>query len=346
MIKKGSVALVTGATGMLGTRLIVDLVAENISVKAMYRSEKRIAQFEKNCSYYLDNPSEISDKITWVKADILDYVSLLELLHDIDIIYHCAAMVSFHKTDHEKMFRNNIEGTSNLVNAALENGIKKFVHVSSVAALGKEEEGLLINEHTAWMPNKRQSGYGISKFHSEMEVWRGINEGFEAIVVNPSVILGPGEWKTGSASFYQNIYSGLKFYTEGVTGFVDVRDVSKAIVMLSINENWNKAKSKRFLLNADNLSYKDLFGQIAEVLKIKPPGIKANRLMLSSGWRLALILGKITGRKPAITKETNYSARSYNKFDGSFITTQFDFQYRPIEKTIKEIGEMFVSSIK
>lgn len=345
MLNEGSIALVTGATGMLGTRLIVDLVANNISVKAMYRSENRIEQFEKNCSYYVTNPSDISNKVTWVKADLSDYVSLLDILKGIDIIYHCAAMISFHKNEHEKMFRNNIIGTSNLVNAALENGVKRFVHVSSVAALGKEEKGLLINENTAWMLNKRQSGYGISKFHSEMEVWRGINEGFEAVVVNPSVILGPGEWKTGSASFFHNIYSGLKFYTEGVTGFVDVRDVSKALVLLSNNKNWEKAKSKRFLLNAGNLSYKELFGQIAEVLKIKPPGIRANRVMLSSGWRLALVLGKITRRKPSITKETNYSARSYNKFDGSFITKQFDFCYRPLENSIEEIGKMFLASL-
>ena len=346
MFKDGDIALVTGATGMLGTRLIVELVSKNVTVKAMYRSENRIEQFHRNCSYYVDDPSTILEKISWVKAEMLDYISLVEALKGIDIVYHCAAMVSFHKTDREKMFRNNIVGTSNMVNAALENNVKRFVHVSSVAALGKEEEGLLINENTAWIPNKRQSGYSISKFHSEMEVWRGINEGFEAVIVNPSVILGPGEWKTGSASFYQNIYSGLKFYTEGVTGFVDVRDVAKALVLLSDDDHWEQAKSKRFLLNAENLSYKDLFGQIANVLKIKPPGIKANRIMLSSGWRLALILGKITGRKPSITKETNYSARSYNLFDGSYITKQFNFEYRTMETTIKEIGEMFLASVK
>ena len=346
MVEEGNIALVTGATGMLGARLIVELVSKNVTIKAMYRSENRIEQFQNNCSYYVDDPSEILEKITWVKAEMLDYISLVEALKDVDIVYHCAAMVSFHKTDHEKMFRNNIKGTSNMVNAALENNVKRFVHVSSVAALGKEEEGLLINEHSAWIPNKRQSGYSISKFHSEMEVWRGINEGFEAVIVNPSVILGPGEWKTGSASFYHNIYSGLKFYTEGVTGFVDVRDVAKALVMLSDNKNWERAKSKRFLLNSANLSYKELFGQIANVLQIKPPAIKANRIMLSSGWRLALILGKLTGRRPAITKETNYSARSYNKFDGSFITREFDFEYRPIEDSIKEIGRMFLASVR
>lgn len=346
MDNKVKSVLVTGATGMLGARLVYDLLEEGHLVRAIYRKKERIAQFVENVGYYTQNVDAVNKKIEWVQGDVLDYSTLFEALKGIDIVFHCAAMVSFYPPDKYTMHQTNITGTANLVNACLENGVKKYCQVSSIAALGKAENGALTNEETAWIPEKKASGYSISKFHSEMEVWRGMNEGLEAVVVNPSVILGPGEWHSGSPAFFNNIYKGMKFYTTGVTGYVDVRDVTKAMLLLTCEENWAQARSNRYLLNAANITYQELFAGIASSLNVKSPSIKASGLMLGLAWRMAWFFGKLTGKKPLITRHSTEAASRVSKFDGTKITNQFSFQYQPIDTTINEIGAMYLEYIK
>lgn len=341
---KSKTVLVTGATGMLGARLVFDLIEKGFTVRAIYRNKNRINQFKENIGYYTNKIDDFNSKIDWFEANVLDYSSLFPALEGIHIVYHCAAMVSFFPADKELMLETNINGTANLVNACLEKGVKKICHVSSIAALGKTENGELITEETAWIPEKKISGYSLSKFHSEMEIWRGINEGLEAVIVNPSVILGPGEWHTGSPAFFNNVNKGMKFYTTGVTGFVDVLDVSAAMIDLCSEENWEKSKSNRFLLNATNITYKELFTSIAQSLNVKAPTLNTNKILLGTAWRMAWLGGKLTGSKPLITKHSAASASKIQKFDGSKITKLTGFIYRPLEITIKEIGEMFLSS--
>ena len=336
--------LVTGATGMLGARLVFDLIEKGFRVRAIYRNKKRIDQFKENIAYYTDKVEEYNSKVEWFEANVLEYSSLFSALKGIDMVYHCAAMVSFLPADKSLMYETNINGTANLVNACLENRIIKICHVSSIAALGKTENGELINEETAWIPEKNLSGYSISKFHSEMEIWRGINEGLEAVIVNPSVILGPGEWHTGSPAFFNNVNKGMKFFTMGITGFVDVRDVSAAMLLLCNDENWEKSKSNRFLLNATNITYKELFTSIAHALKVKAPTLNANKILLEIAWRAAWLAGKLTRQKPLITKYSVASASKISEFDGSKISKLFGFKYRPIDITIDEIGQMIIKN--
>jgi dihydroflavonol-4-reductase len=144
------------------------------------------------------------------------------------------------------MIANNVEGTANLVNAALEKGVRKICHVSSVAALGRLDEQQLITEETNWVPSKKISGYSESKFFSEVEIWRGIEEGLNAVIVNPSIILGPANWETGSAKMFKTVWDGMKFFTRGVTGFVDVRDVVKAMILLMDEQYFEKIKTSVF----------------------------------------------------------------------------------------------------
>jgi dihydroflavonol-4-reductase len=274
---------------------------------------------------------------------MLDYESLCTAVEGVDLVIHSAAMVSFHSSDAALMYEINIQGTSNIVNACLLKGVSKFCQVSSIAALGKEDEGEMIDENSTWIPEKKHSSYAISKFHSEMEVWRGINEGLEAVVVNPSVILGPGEWHAGSPAFFNNIFKGMKFYPGGGTGFVDVRDVSAAILLLIEEKNWAASNKNRYLLNASNLAYKDAFIQIANALKVKAPSMLANKYLLSIAWRAAWVAGKIVGTKPLITKGSVGNASKMQLFNGSKITNEFGFVYRPIEQTFSEIGQMYLS---
>lgn len=327
---------------MLGARLVFDLLNNGNRVKAIYRSKKRISQFTKNVGFYCKNPEELTGLVEWIEADVLDYDSLYNAVDGIDILYHSAAMVSFHKDDHQQMFDINIKGTANVVNACLEKQVPRICFVSSIAALGKEEEGQMIDENSTWIPEHKHSGYQISKFHSEMEIWRGINEGLDAVIVNPSVILGPGEWHAGSPAFFNNIYKGMLFYPGGGTGFVDVRDVSKAIVSLTTDSNWEKAAKKRYLLNAENKSYQEVFTLIAHALGVKAPQYLATKLLLGIAWRAAWLVGKLTGKKPLITSGSVANASKNQLFDGSKVTREFGFIYQPVEESIQQIGQMYL----
>lgn len=338
--------LVTGATGMLGARLVFDLLKQGDKVKAIYRNRNRIKQFITNVGFYCKNPEELSALVEWIEADVLDYESICNAVEGVDLVMHVAAMVSFHKDDKEMMYEINIQGTSNVVNACLLKEVPRICFVSSIAALGKEEEGEMINEQSTWIPEQKHSGYQISKFHSEMEIWRGINEGLDAIIVNPSVILGPGEWHAGSPAFFNNIYKGMLFYPGGGTGFVDVRDVSEAMMLLTSGKNWEKACKKRYLLNGVNLSYKDAFTQIAQSLNVKAPKYLATKFLMGIAWRAAWGVGKLTRKKPLITRGSVSNASKIQLFDGSKITNEFGFRYRPIEDTIQEIGQMYLAANK
>jgi nucleoside-diphosphate-sugar epimerase len=218
--------------------------------------------------------------------------------------------------------------------------------VSSIAALGRLENGQLVTEETNWVPSKKISGYSESKFFSETEIWRGIEEGLDAVIVNPSIIFGPANWETGSAKMFKTIWDGLKFYTKGITGFVDVRDVAKAMVLLMEERNFENAKNQRFLLNAENLSYQDVFYQIADSLGKARPKYFAPDLLLGFVWRAAKFAGLINGKPVMITRETVANSNVIYKFDGSKITRKFNFEYRPISETIQQTAAFLKKELK
>jgi dihydroflavonol-4-reductase len=298
--------------------------------------------FKNYIRLYGGDVENVFNWVEWVEADLLDFHKLTEALADVDVVYNCAAMVSFHPSDREEMFEININGTGNLVNACIESEVKKICHVSSIAALGRSENGGLIDENSAWIPEEKHSGYSITKFHSEMEVWRGVEEGLCAVIVNPSVIIGPGDWKSGSSAFFGQLSRGLRFYSSGATGFVDVRDVSSAMLLLTSNNNFEKTCGNRFVLNAANMSYHEFFSKIALAIGVSPPFVPVKKIMLSLAWRLAFLAAKVTGRKPHITQETALSASNRLEYDGAMITRKFGFQYRPIDESIAEIGGVFL----
>ena len=325
---------VTGGTGLVGAHLLFELTSKGKGVKALKRETSNLQQVLKTFSYYSETPKKLFDLIEWVDSDILDYFSLENILVGITEIYHCAAIVSFDSNERQKMIANNVEGTANLVNAAIENGVKKICHVSSIAALGRLENGELITEETNWVPTKRISGYSESKFFSETEIWRGIEEGLDAVIVNPSIIFGPANWETGSSKIFKTIWDGMKFYTTGITGFVDVHDVVKAMILLMDEANFESAKNNRYLLNAENLSYKNVFTQIADALEKPRPRYFASDFLLKFVWRGAKLASYISGKAAVITRDTVANSNAVNNFDGSKISKQFDFEYLPISESI------------
>ncbi len=327
---------VTGGTGLIGAHLLYELAKEGKDIKALKRETSNLEQVKKIFSYYIANPEPLFEKIEWVNGDILDYFLLEKLLNGVTEIYHCAAIVSFRSNERKKMITANVTGTENIVNAAIQSGVKKICHVSSIAALGRHSKGLPVTEETQWGPSKKNSGYSESKFFSETEIWRGIEEGLDAVIINPSIVLGPGNWKTGSPKLFKSIWDGMTFYTKGETGFVDVRDVVKAMLLLMEPSNFERAKNQRFLLSAENTSYRNFFNQIAVALEKQSPQFYASNLLLGIVWRAATFAGWLTRRPSAITREAVSGSNRINRFDGSKITQTIDFSYRPLSDSIKQ----------
>jgi dihydroflavonol-4-reductase len=337
--------LVTGGTGLVGAHLLYELTNSGQRVKALRRPQSNTNWVRKIFSYYSTNVDELYARIDWVEGDILDYLSLEEALEGVSGIFHCAAIVSFHGDDNDMMLNNNVKGTANLIDAAIHNGVSRFCHVSSIAALGKTQDGSEINEETYWTPSKRKSGYSLSKFFSEMEVWRGIEEGLDAVIVNPSIIMGPGNWEIGSPKLFQSIWKGLNYYTKGISGFVDVRDVVKAMILLMDDRQFEQVKNQRFILNAGNLSYQDFFNKIADGLNKPRPRSFASDVKLHIAWRMAKAASFFTGKRPLITRDAVSGSNQKNQYSGEKITKTNGFEYRSLDSSISDIAEIFLKDM-
>ncbi len=311
--------LVTGGAGLLGTELITQLLAEGKPVRAIY-NKTPLAAFDPN-------------KLQQLQCNILDVVGLEEAMKGIEQVYHCAAIVSFNPKRRREMFSINIEGTANVVNAALDAGVKKMVHTSSVAALGRIREDQPIRETMNWTEETSNSAYGQSKYLAEMEVWRGIGEGLDAVMVNPVLILGAGNWNDSSSRVFKSVYEEFPWYTEGTTGFVDVRDVAKAMIQLMGSD----ISAERFIISAEDRSFRDVFNLIAKAFGKKPPHKKVTPLIAKIVWRLEAIKSRFTGKDPLVTKETAKTAMAKVQFDNSKLKKYLPgFTYHTVEETITD----------
>jgi nucleoside-diphosphate-sugar epimerase len=332
----------TGGTGMLGSHLLLDLTRSGVKVHALKRKNSDLNIVRKIFSWYTSDPDLLFRQIEWVEGDLSDKDSLRKGMEGADAVVHAAAKISFNPGDHSAMLVENMEGTMILVDLALELNIPRFCHVSSIAALGSQDSGLPVDEAFSWKNDRHRSAYSESKFLSEMEVWRGVQVGLECVVVNPSVILGPGNWNSGSPRFFRTVAKGMKFYTSGSNGFVDVRDVSKAIIGLLFVQDWDSVKNQRYVISAENRPYREIFEMIAVALHRPIPGIRANRLLLQLGWRASWLVSRLTGANPDLTRETARTSQKIAAYDGSKITGTIDFSYTPIDQTIKDIGKIFL----
>lgn len=324
---------ITGATGLVGSHLVVKLLSEGLEVKALRRPHSDLSLINRVLARSFDDPKAAFEKIIWIEGELSDYYSLEEALAGVDFVYHCAARVSFRPADQKNMQYTNIQGTANLVNAALYCKVKKFCHVSSVAALGRAEPGKPVSEKTAWKASGNNSAYAISKYGAEREVWRGIAEGLKAVIVNPSIILGAGNWDDGSAAIFKTIAEGMKFYTKGINGFVDVKDVVDVMLLLMQGDY----EGERFVVSAASISYEALFEHIASGLKVDGPHIYARPWMGDVAWRFYFVKQLFTGKKALVTRETARSARNVHFYPATKLVQTTRFQFRPIEETIAEI---------
>lgn len=326
--------LVTGATGLVGSHLLISLLHENDSVKALYRNSKHIEKVKNVFAY--KNQLNLFDKINWVEADITDIPALNKAFEDVTFVYHCAALISFDPKDEENLRKVNIEGTANVVNCCIDFGIKKLCYVSSIAALGDTKEGeTVITEETEWNPEKLHGDYAISKHGAEMEVWRGFQEGLEVVIVNPGVIFGYGFPEHGSSVIFNSVKKGFPFYTKGKTGIVAVEDVVNCMIQL-MNSSHN---GQQFTIVAENVSLERLLSIIAEGLKAKKPSIYANKTLTSMAWRLDWLLSKLIGKKRSFTKATAKASHSVDVYDHSKIITALNYQFRVMEEYLLTLSE-------
>ncbi len=331
--------LVTGASGLVGSYLLKGLLEKQEKVKALIRTEESIKKIVEVFQYYNLDLSKFRNNIEWVYGDITNEAQVSEAFKSVNKVYHCAASVSFYEKDKKLINKTNIGGTANIVNCCLENNIEKLVHISSIAAVKKTSENKLVIEENGWPSGKLQA-YAFSKTQSEFEVWRGIEEGLKAVIVNPSVILGPGNWNSGSSLLFKRVYRGTNFFTKGVTGFVDVRDVVSIILELMDSE----IHSKRFILNGANLSYEKLFKTIAENLYVRPPTKYASPNITEFAWRISKLISIMTFTKPGLTKSVAKASHKVQNYSSSRICKEIGFEFIPIEETIRFTCEKFLES--
>ena len=332
--------LVTGATGFVGAHLLYQLVETNEHVRAIYRSEKTIEKVTEVFSLYGANASLIS-KIEWFKADITDVPSMIPAFYGVKKVYHCAAFISFNPKDYREMRKVNIHGTAIIVNLSIDAKVNKICFVSSIASIGSSIYGEPSKEENEWNPQADNSGYSITKFGAEMEVWRASQEGVDVVIVNPGIILGGGFWNAGSGQLFTKIFHGLKFYTEGKTGFVGVKDVVKTMVFLTNST----IKNERFILVSENKSYKEVFFLIADALKKKRPYKRIHRWKMELLWRGSSFLSIITGKEPLLTKYAAKSANSTSLYTSKKVQEILPFKFQTIEAVVKEVSENYPTTL-
>jgi nucleoside-diphosphate-sugar epimerase len=335
--------LVTGGTGLLGSHLLIELTGRGEKVRAIYRTESKRDSVKRIFGYYGSNTHKLWDRIDWVKGDVLDVPSLEDALEGVTHVYHCAAAVTFLPKDRPYMHKVNVEGTANLLNLCAEKTGIRFCHVSSVAAIGRDGSEEVISEQNEWKDSDHNAAYAISKHNAELEVWRAMQEGLEVFMVNPSLIVGPGDWDASTGAMFKKAWNGLPFYTRGGNCFVDARDVASAMVELMATD----VTGERFIVGAENRKFKDVFEQIATKMGKNPPRFEATPFLTELTWRVESVISALTGKKPFITKEVAHHAMQLNRYDNSKLLKYLPgFSYRDFNETLDFVSEKFVEDQK
>ncbi|WNH08337.1 NAD-dependent epimerase/dehydratase family protein [Thalassobellus suaedae] len=334
--------LVTGSTGLVGAHLLYKLASNNENVKAIYRSSHKLENVKNVFSTYTKDYELLFNSIEWIQADILDIPLLSEAFKNVSYVYHCAAFVSFEPDKYQLLRQTNIEGTANIVNLCISNDITKLCYVSSVATIGNTLNKEPITEKTEWNPEVDNSVYAITKYGAEMEVWRGTQEGLNTVIVNPGVILGAGIWRYGSGSLFKKAHKGLKHYTSGTIGLISIDDVISIMIQLLKSDIVNE----RFILVAENWTYKQFLQTLAKSVDANIPEKLASKRLLKVAWKLDWLKSKVTGKRRQLTKQIAYSLSSKKNYSSNKIETTLNYTYKDVNKSIIEIGNLYLKQVK
>ena len=332
MISKDSKILITGATGLIGSHITRRLWKEGYhNIYAIKRSSSK-----------MDLLPDIANKLNWLEADVVDIISLEPCFEGVEVVIHAAAVVSYDPKKSDLMNDINVGGTANMVNLSLDFGVKRFVHVSSVAALGRPTKTHVRNENTEWDHSVKTTDYAISKYKSEKEAWRGYAEGLSMVMLNPSFVIGASNWSESSSRIWSQMAKGIPYYPLGSNGYVDVRDVSKA-VLIAMNSDLN---GERFVLSAETIPYKTAFTWIAEAIGAKVPSRALTPLIRNIGWRLEWLRSKLTGSSQLLTAASAESTSQETHYDSTKSREELGIIYRPLKQSIEDVGKIFLQSQK
>jgi nucleoside-diphosphate-sugar epimerase len=323
--------LVTGGTGLVGSHVVAALLRHTTdTVRATYRSQPKQELTMRMLAHCYPNLD--TSRLQWVEADLLDIDSLYEATEGATEVYHTAALVSFSNRDHRKLMKTNVEGTANAVNAALDNHVSLFAYVSSTAALSRTPGSTVVKDTKAWNRDIGPSAYARSKFLGEREAWRATEEGMEVIIVNPSVLSGPGNWNDGSLEIYRRVYNGLKYYPVGGNAVTDARDVATALLALRDAG----IRNERFVLAGNNVRMKNYLDLIAGAFDRKPPGRRVRPWMAELAWRGDALWSYVTGSKHKLPKHTARAASTITEYQAREICERTGFTYTPLETSVAE----------
>ncbi|MDO5978432.1 NAD-dependent epimerase/dehydratase family protein [Flavivirga spongiicola] len=330
--------LVTGSTGLVGSHLLYKLVSNNEKVRAIYRTERKLANVKSVFATYTSNYEPLFKEIEWVKADLLDIPALSEAFKHVTYVYHCAAFVSFEPDKYQILRKTNIEGTANIVNLCLSNTISKLCYVSSIATLGRTINNEEITEDTVWNPEDDHNVYAITKYGAEMEVWRATQEGLNVVIVNPGVILGAGIWRYGTGSLFKKAHKGFKYYTSGTIALIAIEDVVSIMIALTKSDIINE----RFVLVAEHWTYKQFLQTLSKSVHVKPPEKMISSWLLKLAWKLDWLKTKLTGKRRQLTRHIVISLSTETKYNNKKVKKVLDYKFKSIDETIATIGDLYL----
>ncbi len=319
----------TGANGLIGSFIAREFLSEGVPVRAVRRANSDLRLIR-----------DIEDRIEWVEGDVLDVPFLESAIRGCTYVVHAAAVVSFSPKEREKLYKINVEGTANVVNVCLSEGIQKLAYISSVAALGRPSQQskdpqhpTVVDENQKWEESPLNSHYAISKYQAELEVWRGVSEGLNSVIVNPSVVIGEGDWDKSSTALFKYVYNEKSFYTEGTFNYVDVEDVAEAVYRLVYSD----IKNERFILNAGRTTYREFFELIARHMGKKAPSYRVTPLIAEIAWRWEALKAVFTGKPPLVTRETAQSSQQHFTYPATKLEKTLSFQFRTLDESTRRI---------
>lgn len=332
--------LVTGGTGLIGAHLLYELVSQGHSVRALRRSSSSDRVVRKIFHYYAPDAEKLLKTITWCDGDITDRASLEAAFEGVEQVFHCAAVVSFDPKEEAHIIHTNVQSTQNIVALCLSHGVQKLCHLSSVAALARDHKATEVHltEAAPLEFFEGASAYARSKALAEQEVWKSMEKGLQAFIVNPTIVLGPGDWDKSSAKLFGTIWKGLKFYTEGSNSFVDVRDVATVMVQLMQRD----ISGERFIVTAENLPFRTVFNGIADGLGVARPSIKTTFWMGELAWRANAVLSFFTGKPPLLTRDAVAAARKHYSFANEKVKQRLGFEFLSVEQSTEDTCRIFL----
>ncbi|MCE3258706.1 MAG: NAD-dependent epimerase [Bacteroidetes bacterium] len=328
--------LVTGATGIIGSHVVLKLLQNNQPVLACKQKGSDLTKIRDLFSYYSTDFNQLFSSIKWIDVDVCDIFSIESALENVTAVYHCAGYVSFDKRNRKKLFKINEGGTANVVNACLSKDVP-LCHVSSIVTINNADYKTDLTEDVFWKTSGKESDYAISKYNAEREVWRGIEEGLKAVIVNPGVVLSPGFWEQSSSRIFSTCYKGNRFYTLGTAGLVSAMDVASVMVNLMEKKHY----ANRYILVEGNYTFQYLFNSIQEKFGKRKPSINASKAILQLGRMADGIRSKIAGTEPALTKAIINSALNTQNLSNKKVKRDIQFEFEPVDKVISRICELY-----